>query len=264
MKKVRLTILLFVLLSVLGFSACIDSDDDTNASTFSGVTVTVTGDVIDGYKLYTDFGAILVPTSSSLSRLPWLTKVSRAIVSFDLTSEYPSGTKLEADKTYHIELSDPSGWNVEVPTYIVCVDTLSEDYQIHGKDSIELKNRSIHSFEKATGTFYVKNGYLNVTPTFSYDPRKLVYFSLYYDGVKDIDVTNGKMTLNLYFNNDVDVPYGQTQSLLSFKLSDNLYADFINGGMEEQDSIEVSLKASTLSGKEELHCKMAIKDFMTP
>ena len=63
------------------FCSCLSNDDDAQWSKFNGVYVTVGGDNIRGYKLYTDFGAILVPTEESLNRIPWLKEVQRAIVS---------------------------------------------------------------------------------------------------------------------------------------------------------------------------------------
>lgn len=91
--------------------------------------------------------------------------------------------------------------NQQIPTFTVHVDTLSEEYQIFGQDSIQLKNKSIYSLDKTAGAFYIKNGYMNIVPTFEYDLYKPVFFLLYYDGEKDIDTSNNKLNLNLYFNN---------------------------------------------------------------
>lgn len=247
----------------MGFSSCLN-DDNSEKVAFSGVSVTVVGDDVSGYKLYTDFDAVLVPTSSSMAQLPWLKNVQRAIVSFNLTEKHGDVSQLEAGKTYDIILSSASNWNSEIPTYIVCVDTLSTDYQEEGQDSIALKNKQINSFDKSEGKFYVKNGYMNVVPTFSYDPYKLVYFTLFYDGEKDIDVINKKLSLNLYFNNNVGNPYNTISSVVSFKMSEEIYIKFLEGGLNDSDFIDVYLKAETSSGYDQVHCKMAIKDFMLP
>jgi hypothetical protein len=263
MKKTKFTILFIIMLCLTSLSSCLN-DDNLGKVTFSGVSVTVTGDEVLGYKLYTDFDAILVPTSSSMAQLPWLKNVHRAIVSFNLTEKHEDVFQLETGKTYDIVLSSTSNWNSEIPTYIVCVDTLNTEYQEEGQDSIALKNKQINSFDKSEGNFYVKNGYMNVVPTFSYDPYKLVYFTLFYDGEKDLDVINKKLLLNLYFNNNVENPYNTISSVLSFKMSEEIYIKFLENGLNDNDSIDVYLKAETSSGYDQVHCKMALKDFMLP
>ncbi len=105
---------------------------------------------------------------------------------------------------------------------------------------------------------------MNVVPTFSYDPYKLVYFTLFYDGEKDLDVANKKLFLNLYFNNNVENPYNTISSVLSFKMSEEIYIKFLENGLNDNDSIDVYLKAETSSGYDQVHCKMALKDFMLP
>ena len=44
---------------------------------------------------------------------------------------------------------------------------------------------------------------MNIVPTFEYDLYKPVFFLLYYDAEKDIDISNNKLNLNLYFNNSI-------------------------------------------------------------
>lgn len=44
----------------------------------------------------------------------------------------------------------------QIPTFTVHVDTLSEEYQISGQDSIHLKNKNIYSLDKTAGAFYIK------------------------------------------------------------------------------------------------------------
>ena len=198
MKQSRFYILFFFAFCIALFCSCLSNDENAQWSKFNGVYVTVSGDNIRGYKLYTDFGAILVPTEESLNRIPWLKEVQRAIVSFSLSEGNENITQLEDGKTYDVILNSTDGMNQQIPTFTVHVDTLSEEYQISGQDSIHLKNKSIYSLDKTTGAFYIKNGYMNMIPTFEYDSYKPVFFLLYYDGEKDIDVSNDKMNLNLY------------------------------------------------------------------
>ena len=159
MKQSRFYILFFFVVCIGLFCSCLSNDDDAQWSKFNGVYVTVGGDNIRGYKLYTDFGAILVPTEESLNRIPWLKEVQRAIVSFNLLDENENTTQLEDGKTYDVILNSTNGMNQQIPTFTVHVDTLSEEYQIFGQDSIQLKNKSIYSLDKTAEAFYIKNGY---------------------------------------------------------------------------------------------------------
>ena len=147
MKQSRFYILFFFVVCIGLFCSCLSNDDDAQWSKFNGVYVTVGGDNIRGYKLYTDFGAILVPTEESLNRIPWLKEVQRAIVSFNLLDENENTTQLEDGKTYDVILNSTNGMNQQIPTFTVHVDTLSEEYQIFGQDSIQLKNKSIYSLQ---------------------------------------------------------------------------------------------------------------------
>lgn len=259
MKKSILSILCIVCVTAL--SSCLSNDDDSNWSTFNGVSVTVTGSDLAGYKLHTDNDAILIPNAGSLSQVSWLKEVKRAVVSFSLTEGSEYITQLEGGKTYNIVLNVNQGMNQQIPTFIVSVDTLSEEYQASGQDSIAQKNKKILAFDK-TRQFYVKNGYMNVTTTFDYSPNKAVSFLLYYDETKDMSGSN--VSLNLFFNNNIDTPYGTITSNLSLKMPEEAYDKFMLEHPSENDSINVYLNAETQDGKEQMHCKMAIRDFMPP
>ena len=230
MKQSRFYILFFFVVCIGLFCSCLSNDDDAQWSKFNGVYVTVGGDNIRGYKLYTDFGAILVPTEESLNRI----------------------------------LNSTNGMNQQIPTFTVHVDTLSEEYQIFGQDSIQLKNKSIYSLDKTAGAFYIKNGYMNIVPTFEYDLYKPVFFLLYYDGEKDIDTSNNKLNLNLYFNNSIQSSNNSISSFISLEMPGEIYYKFQDKGMNDDDLIDVYLNSETVSGQEQIHCKMALKDFMLP
>ena len=267
MKQSRFYILFFFVVFVVCiglFCSCLSNDDDAQWSKFNGVYVTVSGDNIRGYKLYTDFGAILVPTEESLNRIPWLKEVQRAIVSFNLLDENENTTQLEDGKTYDVILNSTNGMNQQIPTFTVHVDTLSEEYQISGQDSIHLKNKSIYSLDKTAEAFYIKNGYMNIVPTFEYDLYKPVFFLLYYDGEKDIDISNNKLNLNLYFNNSIQSSNNSISSFISLEMPGEIYYKFQDKGMNDDDLIDVYLNSETVSGQEQIHCKMALKDFMLP
>lgn len=264
MKRLNLILLLISILCVSGLISCSNDEDATRWSSFNGVSVTVRGDDIAGYRLYTDFGAILIPSNASLSQVSWLKDVWRATISFSLADDEAGTTVLESGKTYHVILNTLSGMNQEIPTYIVCIDTLSGDYQANGNDSIMLKNKAIQSLDKTAGYFYVKNGYMNVVPTFDYDPYRLVSFSLYYDSMKDIDVENNKLVLNMFFNNNTQNSYNSISSLINFRMPEDIYYSFQDEGLSDTDSIEVVLNAKTATGSDQVQCRMALKDFMLP
>lgn len=261
MKKSNCNILILLLISIASLSSCLNNDDTSNWSTFNGVSVTIAGNNLSGYKLYTDNDVILVPTAESLSQVAWLKEVKRAVISFNLTEEYDNNTQLETGKTYHIELNASQGMIQQIPTFIVSVDTLSEEYQTSGQDSIARKNKNISSFDK-TFQFYVKNGYMNVSATFDYSPYKTVSFLLYYDGTEDM--SGNKLSLNLFFNNNIDTPYGAITSNLSLKMPEEAYDKYMLHFPSDNDSIDVYLNAETPKGKEQMHCKMAIRDLLPP
>lgn len=250
---------LFVLLSfciVIFLGSCL-SEENERWSDFSGVYVTVAGDDVQGYRLYTDFDAVLEPTQESLSQLEWLKEARRVIVGFDMIGETE---ELKPGQVYSVILKSAQ----LIPTFIVGVDTLSIDYQNGGKDSIALKNEPIRSIEESKGSFYVKNGYLNLVPTFDYSPVNPVYFLLYYDGVKDIDVVNNKFCLNLYFNNSTESPYGDISSFISMEIPYGIYSRFIGAGKEDSDSITCRLNVEAFSGNKEIECKLSLKDLQLP
>lgn len=264
MKQSNFYILFFLMLCAEVFTSCLSNDDETQWSKFNGVYVTVSGDKLHGYELYTDFGAILVPTTESLNQMPWLKEVQRAIISFNLVEDCESITQLEAGKTYDIILNSTDGMNQQIPTFTVKIDTLSEEYQRNGQDSIALRNKKVHSIEKSPGTFYVKNGYMNIIPTFDYDPYRPVFFLLYYNGEKDVDIIDNKLSLNLYFNNSIQSPSSSISSFISLEMPMELYYKFQDKGLNDNDSIDVYLNAETVTGSEQIHSKMALKDFMIP
>ena len=253
MKKLRFLILILCLVS---FGGCL-SEDESRWSDYSGVYVTVAGDDIRGYQFYTDFDAILEPSTKSLKNLEWVKQARRAIISFDLEGEQPN---LESGKTYPVFLKSAQ----QIPTFIVSVDTLSDEYQRNGLDSIALKNKSIHSVNDAKGTFYMKNGYLNMVATFDYSPTQPTYFLLYYDGEKDVDAINKRLSMNLYFNNSINQAYHTISSFISFEAPESIYSKYLNAGMNMSDSIDLCLNVNTATGPKQMNCKLALKDLLLP
>ena len=212
-----------VCLSVVTLVSCLDNDDNRQSVTFNNMAVTVSGNELEGYRLYTV-------------------------------------SDLESGHTYDIVLSEAA----EIPTYISCVDTLSEDYQIFGQDSIALKNKAVQSVNQTEGQYYIQNGYMNVVPTFYFDPYSAVSFLLYYDGNRDIDTTGKKATFNLYFDNNAPNAWNTTSSLISLRMPDEVYSRFIQTGLTDDDTIDVCLNVRTQTGTVTLEYKTALEDFMLP
>lgn len=253
MKKLLFLILILCLVSL---GACL-SEDESRWSDYSGVYVTVAGDDIRGYQFYTDFDAILEPSAESLKNLEWVKQARRVVIGFDLEGEQ---TDLESGKTYPVILKSAQ----QIPTFIVSVDTLSDEYQRNGLDSIALKNESIRSIDDSKGAFYMKNGYLNLVATFDYSPTQPTYFLLYYDGEKDIDVVNKRLSMNLYFNNSVDQAYHTISSFISLEAPESVYSKYLNAGMNMSDSIELCLNVNAATGPKQMSCKLALKDLLLP
>lgn len=258
MKKTKLLVLFAALVSVLGFTSCLESDGSSNYPQFQAA-VTVTGDALTGYTFLCDAGENikLRPTTASASQLK-LDGVKRAVMAFDLTEDQAGVTQLQPNTTYTIVIN--AAYSYGIPTYTMAVDTLSSQYQSAGNDSIAVKGKQISSAD--TNSFYVKNGYMTFYPRFNYG-TSAVYFGLYYDGEQDVDVTDGSLNMNLYFNNSVDGSYttSSTTSIISMKMPVELYSQYMQSG---KDSIDVTLNLNASTNQDPLKCRMAVSDFMTP
>lgn len=260
MKRFHSFILPLLMLCLLTTGACTSSSDNSGRTVYNNTSVTVAGNDFDGYRLYTDFDVILNPTN--INQLPQLKAVRRALISFTLEDESLTSEDLIAGRTYNIVLNTADCY--EIPTFAINVDTLSNAYQAHGQDSIALKKQLVQSVSQASGLFYVKNGYLNATATFGYSNTRPVCFALYYDGEKDIDTANKTITVNLYYNSGVTTPTGTVTSPLSFRISPDIYADFLDAGVRNDEQIDIYLKAATVGGTPQLHYQMKLSDLLLP
>lgn len=259
MKKTKLAVIFAALVSVLGFTSCLDSEGSSNYPTFQ-TAVTITGDKLLGYTFYCDAGENikLQPTTESVANLN-LDGVKRAVIAFDLTEDQSDVTQLQPNTTYTIVVN--GAYSYSIPTYTMAVDTLSTQYQTAGNDSIALKGKKISSANAATGGFYVKNGYMTFTPTFSIGNAPL-YFGVYYDGQKDVNTAEGSLNMNLYFNNSLESQMGSSMTyVISVRMPYELYGQYMQSG---KDSIDVTLNLNSSSSQEPLKCRMAVSDFMTP
>lgn len=257
MKKQKLAVIFAALLTMVGFSSCLNSgDDNLNYPSFQ-LPVTIAGDALGGYTFWSDYGNIkLRPTSASVSQLK-LDGVKRAVIAFDLTEDQAGITQLEPNKVYTIVVNPAYCYGI--PTYSMAVDTLSTQYQENGNDSIALKCKPINSASTTEGAFYVKNGYMTFVPTFSYG-NSLVYFGLYYDSEKDVNAEAGSLNMNLYFNNSLENSVSSSgASSVSLKMPSELYMEYM-----QKDSIDLILNFKSSSSQSPLKCRMAVSDFMAP
>lgn len=249
----KLSTLLVALASVFTFSSCLNSSDESGYASYSSY-VTITGDDVFGYTFHTDFGAILKPTSASVTQvLPGLSgsNVKRAYVAFDLASEAENGKELEKGKTYEVVLCESYYANYAIPTF-------STIYKTEAADTLVTKNERILNVNK---DIWAINGYANAQMTISYDQYKNFAMNTYYSE-EDIDETNNKLTLNLYYNSNSDTHTGQATSVFSFKLPENVAYNF------QADTITLVLKAQTEYDGSLMNevgsCKVAVKDFFLP
>ena len=249
----KLGTLLVALASVFTFTSCLNSNDSSDYPTYSSY-VTITGDEFFGYTFHTDFGAKLIPTSSSVTQvLPGLSgsDVKRAFVAFDLASETENGKTLEAGHTYDIVLCQSNYANYAIPTFNTIPYTAGADSLINNNERIITANQDIWAI----------NGYVNAQMTLSFDQYKAFDMKAFYKE-EDIDVANNQLTLNVYYNSKSSNHTGQAQSVISFKLPEELAYKF------HADTISLTMKGITGYDNNTLSelgtCKLAVKDFYIP
>ena len=262
MKKQKSAVVFAALLTLVGFSSCLNSNDDYSNYPSFRLPVTITGDALVGYTFLSDIGENirLRPTTESVSQLN-LEGVKRAVIAFDLSEDQVGVTQLESNRIYTVVVNPTYCYSI--PAYSMAVDTLSTQYQENGNDSIALKCQQIVSASNTAGTFYVKNGYMTFVPTFLYGQTPL-YWGLYYDSQKDVDVDNGVLKMNLYFNNSLQPSQGSSAfSMISLKMPTDLYGQYRQTGKDSIDFV-LNYNSSSSSSPVSLECRMAVSDFITP
>ena len=68
----------------------------------------------------------------------------------------------------------------------------------------------------------------------------------------------------MYFNNSIQSSNNSISWFISLEMPGEIYYKFQDKGMNDDDLIDVYLNSETVSGQEQIHCKMALKDFMLP
>lgn len=223
MKKMKLAVVFAALVSVFGFSSCLDSDGDSSSWDAAGY-VTVKEYLGSAYLL-TDDGLTLTPaTSSVLSGLMNGTSgyYPRAYVYYKLAE----GETFTSGKTSYT-ITQIWGNVLSSKDFNANPDTLQADYSITSLECSGLSN-----------VVWAKNGYINVPFTTRIGTNVTIdAFHLYATGVSGD-------TLFTRFQQDAgggDNAYQTIRTLISFKLPFN---DPLYGQLEpRQDSIVVKIVA---------------------
>lgn len=260
MKRRSLYDFLFFLISLFVFASCTKTDNGLERDIYTGVPVTVVGSELSEYKLYTDNDIWLNPTN--ISNVQGLKYIDRAVIGFSLYDEGLTLDKLKPNSEYDILLVPT--YCSQLPTFINLIDVSSDDYLESGQDSLTLKNQKMQSVDN-NESFYVANGYVNITGTFAYSSTEPTRFSLFYDSKKDLDADSNKISLNLYYNVGSESSTDITKSSLCFKLPNELYAKFKDANISDNDMIDITLNVSTIqNGDVEMTTTTYLSDFLLP
>lgn len=223
MKKMKLAVVFAALVSVFGFSSCLNSDGES--SSWDGGDYVTVKEYLGSAYLLTDNGLTLTPTSSSvLSGLMNGTSgyYPRAIVYYKLAE----GEIITEGKTSY-NISQITGSILPSKEFNANPDTLKADYSI-----TSLEYSSLSNF------VWAKNGYINIPFTTRIATNVTTNaFHLYATGVSGD-------TLLTRFQQDAgggDNAYQSIGTLISFKLPFN---NPLYGQLEpKQDSIVIKVVA---------------------
>lgn len=224
MKKMKLAVVFAALVSVFGFSSCLNSDGDNNSSWDAADYVTVR-EYLGSAQLLTDNGLVLTPTSSSV--LAGLVNGSkgyhpRALVYYKLAE----GETFVEGKTSYTISQIVGGTVLPSKEFNTNPDTLKADYSITSFEN--------NDFGK---TIWAKNRYINIPFTTKATSKVSIdAFHLYATGV-DGD------TLFTRFHQDAggENAYESKGALICYKLplNSSLYSQLI----PKEDSIVIKVIA---------------------
>ena len=253
MKKIRFTLLMAAIASVVTFSSCLNTDDDSNYPMYRSV-VTVGP---SAFQLYSDNGSVLRPTQSSLAAMSGLASAERSIVAFDMADESLQGKELEPNKEYDVILR--AGAKIPTAKTVDLYNNSPADTLVKNMDPIESLNKS---------SVYGRFGYLNAELSFSFKPSVTWTMNAYYNSEKDVDVKNRKFTMTLCYDKRTNENYQTGVSLFSFRMPSEVKYNFMDAGLSSTDSVDVVLryKLSSFGSSEEnsfqeVKTKMALSDF---
>lgn len=229
------------MMSLFILASCTKTDSGLERDIYSGVPVTVVGSDISGYKLYTDNDVWFNPTN--ISNVQGLKYIDRAVIGLSFHDENLSWENLKPNSEYDILLVPT--YCRQLPTFVNLIDISSDEYLVNGQDSLTVKKQKMQSVENDE-SFYVSNGYVNVTGTFAYSSTEPTRFSLFYDKTNDVDTGFKRISLNLYYNLGSESSTDIVKSSLCFKLPNELYAIFKDANVVDDDLIDFTLNVSTI------------------
>lgn len=226
MKKMKWAVLFAALVSVIGFSSCLDSEEGETYDLYEYVTVT-TG-YMGTYTLKGDqSGITYIPTSSDVIASLAMKDGSyykRALVAIKLAEEYVVGKT-----SYQIS-------GIQVYNYVPYKDCTTEPDTISG-------DYDFVSLGTGNDRPWLKSGFANVTFSVGIpnSTPSLDDFNLYFT-----EVSNDTLYAKLQYSKDNSVPYTTMSELISFELSG--YDPVLNqiGG---NDSIVLTVVAKTKDGE---------------
>ncbi len=230
-KKQSIATLLVTLMLLTVLPSCLrkayDSGDGSDSAKY-GAYVTIYGRYDTGYTFLTDEGALLYPTSTSItSVLPELTTdnhgISRAYVTFSVVGSTPSS--ITPGEEYTIELAS-TGYE----GYIQTSNTIELFDNQEARDTLEAKSKTIYSIDESLS--WVSNGYLNLGVNFSYFAAYTMNLAL--NSSTDVDVNRNTITFTFYYDSSQTAMGMDATGLFSF-----LVPDYI---VEKMPNDEVNIK----------------------
>lgn len=253
----RMAAMTMTICAIAAATSC-NEDDPSPANDYTGVLVTVCTDPMLGATYFmTDNDIALYP--SNMDMWPSLAKIRRAFISFRFT-DGTDPKSIKPGRTYRIALGTDNGDCGEVYCYYRPIDTASDEYMTGGNDSLAVKCKSlINAFEEGQ-TAYIANGYLNFTPSVAFNPTRLVQMQLHYNS--QTDVTESAAELKVFFNNNANNATEQAEILLSLALPETLYGSMLSQGLNDSDTVTVTVTAPVVEGLGKKSFRVPVCDLM--
>ncbi|MDO4948933.1 MAG: hypothetical protein Q4E55_02010 [Bacteroidales bacterium] len=216
-KKQNIATFLVSILLIATLPSCLkkayESGDGTDSAQY-GAYVTIYGNYDTGYTFLTDEGAILYPTSASItSVLPELTYkdhgISRARVTFSVVGFTPS--VITPGEEYTINLVS-TGYE----SYIETRNTIELYDNREAIDTLEAKSKTIYSIDESLSR--IANGYINLCINYSYFSAFTMDLAI--NSQTDVDVAHNTITFTFYYDSTNTSMGMDATGLFSFLVPD--------------------------------------------
>lgn len=242
MKKMKLAVVFAALVSVFGFSSCLNSDDNGNGGWDYADYVTVVQGYLGNTVLKTDGGLTLTPLNSSILSVLSDGKggyYTRGTIFFKLAE----GEVIEEGKTSYNISAIPYGGPMLYKGFNIASDTLKADYSITSFETKDINTGALIT------RVWAKNGYVNVPFTTKINTNSITKdaFHLYATDVKED-------TLYTRFRQDAgsgDNANQTTGGLISFGIPFNDYEfeELYRQLTPKEDSIVIKIIANGENGE---------------